>query len=119
MPRGITSKKEHAKGGFENWMCSCGYEMTSSDTGRGALLKKLHNKKCSGEKKFTRDEMKVLNLKKTKQKRTEVCGVNLGGAKKIESYGEVDGVEKPTEIYGSLIEYAESVKKLIEPKDYK
>ena len=50
--------------------------------------------------------MKEHNLKKTKQKRNEICGgLNNGGAKQITSYGDVDGIAQPTETYYSLEEY--------------
>jgi len=106
MPRGITSKQCQNMGSYENWMCSCGYEMTAVDPKKCSILKKLHKKKCSGEKLFTRNEMKAHNLKKTKQKRNEICGgENNGGAKQITSYGDVDGVPQPTETYYNLDEY--------------
>ena len=110
MPRGITSRKPTDRGGFEFWMCSCGYELqdTSANGMRAKLIQKLHAKKCSGEKKYTVDEMKQRNLKKSHQKKSAICGVD-GGARNIVSYGEADGVKREPEKFFNLKEFEKSL----------
>tara|TARA_R110002012_G_scaffold42422_1_gene115537 strand:+ start:1371 stop:1754 length:384 start_codon:yes stop_codon:yes gene_type:complete len=110
MPRGITKSKPVDRGGFEFWMCSCGFELQdkSQDKKRAKLIQKLHAKKCSGEKKYTIDEMKARNLQKTHQKKSAICGVD-GGARNIVSFGESDGVKREPEKFFNLKEFEKSL----------